>query len=298
MTLEQLKILSQIVKHGSLKAAAMAMHKTQPALSIAIKKLEQEFGFQILDRNQYRLTLTAQGKTFYREAEILLNDVNHLKSLGQQLALGNEAKFSICYEQVCPENLVIPAIKNTYRQFPATEFSLKGGARFMALQGVKNEEIDIGIGPWFHLFHAQGNFDSFCIGHFDLILVASPKLLKNNAIVSYEQLLRLPSISMPESGLTFDNDKLAYNHGSMQFKAEDALSLKHLVVAGVGWAFVPLHLIDEELATGSLQIIDIEDNENCFSGEIRVIRNEKHNYGPVNQFMWQEFKKIEVKNGN
>ena len=166
----------------------------------------------------------------------------------------------------------------------------------MALEGVANEDFDIGIGPWFHLFHAQGNFDSFCIGHFDIILVASPKLLKNNVIQSYEQLLRLPSISMPESSLTFDNDKLAYNHGSMQFKAEDALSLKHLVVAGVGWAFVPIHLIDEELASGTLQIIEIKDNENCFGGEIRVIRNERHNYGPVSQFIWQEFKKIEVTN--
>ena len=48
MTLEQLKILSQIVKHGSLKAAATALHKTQPALSIAIKKLEEELVFKSL----------------------------------------------------------------------------------------------------------------------------------------------------------------------------------------------------------------------------------------------------------
>jgi len=287
MTLEQLRILSHIVEHGSLKAAALSLHKTQPALSIAIKKLEEEFGFQILDRDSYRLQLTPLGKTFYREAEILLADASHLKSLGQELALGNEAKFQICYEQVVPESLIIPAIGQAYHQFPATEFNLRVGMRFSALEQIKNSEADIGIGPWFHIFHAQGDFDTFKIGEFEIIPVASPLLLNDHSIQQYEHLLRLPNISLPESKFQFDNEKLAYNHGSRQFKVNDILSMKSLLMSGVGWGFIPLHHIEQEIENGQLRIIEILDKEYRFSGEIRAMRQDKRIYGPVSQFLWQ-----------
>ncbi|MEW6984102.1 LysR family transcriptional regulator [Colwelliaceae bacterium 6471] len=288
MKLEQLRILRYIVEHGSLKAAAMALHKTQPALSIAIKNLEDEFGFQILDRSQYRLKLTPQGKTFYREAEILLANAKHLTLLGKQLSQGNEAKFNICYEQVCPENRIIPAINKTYQTFSATEFNLHSGLRFSALEQVKNGEVDIGIGPWFHLFHAQGEFDTLRLGEFEIIPVISPTLLKTMKISRYEQLLRLPNIAMPESKFQFDSEKLAYNHSSKQFKVNDALTLKALLVSGVGWGFIPSHHIEQELASGTLKHIELMDKECRFSAEIRVIRQEKRHHGPVSEFLWQQ----------
>ena len=42
MTLEQIKILAAVVEQGSVKKAAEIMHKTQPALSMSIQKLENE----------------------------------------------------------------------------------------------------------------------------------------------------------------------------------------------------------------------------------------------------------------
>ena len=43
MTFDQIEILEKIVEKGSFKAAAEALHRTQPTLSVAIKKLEDEF---------------------------------------------------------------------------------------------------------------------------------------------------------------------------------------------------------------------------------------------------------------
>ena len=43
MTLDQLQILVKIVEHGSMGAAAEALYRTQPTLSVAMKKLEEEF---------------------------------------------------------------------------------------------------------------------------------------------------------------------------------------------------------------------------------------------------------------
>ena len=67
MTYDQILTLDFIVKYGSFKAAAKEMYKSQPSLSMAIKKLEDEFQFQILSRDNYRPQLTEEGKVFYKK---------------------------------------------------------------------------------------------------------------------------------------------------------------------------------------------------------------------------------------
>jgi DNA-binding transcriptional LysR family regulator len=56
------------VESGSFKAAAAKLHKTQPALSVAIRKLEDEFQLSLFDRSEYRPKLTAQGRVFHEQA--------------------------------------------------------------------------------------------------------------------------------------------------------------------------------------------------------------------------------------
>mgnify|MGYP005995008329 FL=1 len=95
MTLDQIRTLCRIVECGTLQKAAISLHKTQPALSMALKKLEAEYGFQILTRDNYRLTLTEAGKLFYHKAQELLQSASQLNSLGQHLGEGNEAKIRL-----------------------------------------------------------------------------------------------------------------------------------------------------------------------------------------------------------
>ena len=94
MTLDQIKTLCRIIECGTLQKAAISLHKTQPALSMAIKKLEAEYGFQILTRDHYRLTLTEAGRSFYYKAQELLQSASQLNSLGQHLGNDNEAKIT------------------------------------------------------------------------------------------------------------------------------------------------------------------------------------------------------------
>ena len=100
MKLNQLQILDAIVQSASLSGAALKLHKTQPALTLAIKNLEAKLGFDLLDRSKYRLQLTEKGRIFHREAKQLLNANEQLTQLATELALGNEAQYRVCYEQI------------------------------------------------------------------------------------------------------------------------------------------------------------------------------------------------------
>ena len=106
MTLDQLKILDQIVEHGSMRGAAKALFRTQPTLSVAMKNLEQEFGLVLFSREQHRITLTLEGQAIYQKAKRVLGSADALQNLAKQLAMGNEPQVNIAFDGSIPIRLI------------------------------------------------------------------------------------------------------------------------------------------------------------------------------------------------
>jgi DNA-binding transcriptional LysR family regulator len=73
MELRQLRYLVEIVERGGFSPASRAIRVAQPALTMAIQKLEREMGAKLIDRDARPVTLTADGRAFHSAArEILL----------------------------------------------------------------------------------------------------------------------------------------------------------------------------------------------------------------------------------
>ncbi|MCI0525010.1 MAG: LysR family transcriptional regulator [Acidobacteria bacterium] len=73
MDLAQLEIFLAIADEKSFSRAAEKMLRTQPALSIAIKRLEEELGETLFDRSSKSGTLTEAGKILYSYAQKMIN---------------------------------------------------------------------------------------------------------------------------------------------------------------------------------------------------------------------------------
>ncbi|MDI2585612.1 LysR family transcriptional regulator [Psychrobacillus sp. NEAU-3TGS] len=79
MDLKQLNYFVSIVDHRSFSKAAEKLHISQPSLSNAVKSLESELGFQILDRNTRNIELTEAGTILYKKASRLLLEMESVK---------------------------------------------------------------------------------------------------------------------------------------------------------------------------------------------------------------------------
>ncbi|MBB4824958.1 DNA-binding transcriptional LysR family regulator [Sporosarcina luteola] len=74
MDLKQLTYFVTVVEQKSFSKAASVLHISQPSLSNAIKNLEVEVGFKLLERNTRNIGLTESGQLLYERAlHILLN---------------------------------------------------------------------------------------------------------------------------------------------------------------------------------------------------------------------------------
>src|SRR6266478_7778380 len=88
MEFSQLEFFVTVVEEGSFSKAAVRVYRTQPAVSIAIRRLEEEIGAPLFDRSQKAPTLTDAGELVYDYAQRILalrdqtqNVVSELRSL-------------------------------------------------------------------------------------------------------------------------------------------------------------------------------------------------------------------------
>jgi len=85
MNLQQLGYFKQLADTGNFTRAAKKIGIAQPALSIAIKKLEEGLGLNLINRSDKHDILTAEGKVLYQSAVQLLANAEQVALQMQEL---------------------------------------------------------------------------------------------------------------------------------------------------------------------------------------------------------------------
>lgn len=94
MNIQQLRYVVAIANSGTFREAAEKMFVSQPSLSISIRDLEKEIGFQIFNRTSAGTVLTKEGMEFYEKAQSLVKGFDHFENRYLQQEEG-EKVFSI-----------------------------------------------------------------------------------------------------------------------------------------------------------------------------------------------------------
>jgi LysR family transcriptional regulator, hydrogen peroxide-inducible genes activator len=84
MTLTELQYIVAVAQERHFGRAAERVFVTQPALSLAIKKLEEELGTTIFERRKNRITLTPLGEQIVHQAQRVLEETDQIKILAAQ----------------------------------------------------------------------------------------------------------------------------------------------------------------------------------------------------------------------
>ena len=99
MTLSEFRYIVAVAKELHFGRAAEKCFVSQPTLSVAVKKIEDELGVTLFERHQHEVSITAIGKTIIKQAEVILNETNTLKELAKQNKdeLSGELKLGVIY---------------------------------------------------------------------------------------------------------------------------------------------------------------------------------------------------------
>src|SRR5712691_7776491 len=95
MDINQLEVFLSVAQEKSFSRAAEALHRTQPAVSQAIRRLEVELGEPLFDRSSKDGTLTAAGQVLFDFAQQMLNLRHHAHTALKELKDLHRGKLTL-----------------------------------------------------------------------------------------------------------------------------------------------------------------------------------------------------------
>jgi len=142
-----LMILRAVDQQGSLTAAADTLCLTQSALSHSVRKLEQQLGTAVWQKEGRRLRLTQAGHYLLRLAERLLPQFEHAETMMQQFASGQRGTLRIGMEcHPCYEWL-LKIVNPYFKQWPDVDVDVRQKFQFGGMGALYGHEIDLLVTP-------------------------------------------------------------------------------------------------------------------------------------------------------
>ncbi len=283
VTLEQLLTIDAIVKEGSFKAAADYLHKSQPSISMAIKKLEDEYQITLFSRDEYRPSLTSDGKIFYQKAKVLLREYQELTGLAKQMQLGVEPELKISIDAVSPVPVVLKFLRKFFVKHPNTRLVLRFEVLSGTIERLIDGDVDIAITP-----KPINDFelDFRLMTKTKLVSVISSQLVKDVEKITDEYLRNINQIILADSARRIEKVSSGLLEGARSLTVNDIGFKKELILNGLGWGGLPFDLVKTEITSKKLTVIKtsfVKERQI----EIYMVKGTSKIMGPVMTELWE-----------
>jgi LysR family carnitine catabolism transcriptional activator len=251
-TMKQLKAFVAIAQARNFAEASRRVHLSQPALSIAIKNLEEIVGGRLLARTTRSLSLTPEGEAFYPIAQRLLadwdnafNDINNLFSM-------RRGKLSVAAMPSFASSLLPGALAHYRSEHPNIDIAVHDVLAENVVDMVRAGRVEIGIS------FDPGEYDdlNFEALFEDKFFVATPKqhALLNKNKIGLQDLKAYPFIALQRPSSIRQLIETATEACDLTlaiaFEAHQLASIGAMVASGLGISIVPSLTISQMQSLG------------------------------------------------
>lgn len=258
VSLDQLRTFIAAVDEGSFSAAARKLNRVQSAVSGWVGSLEAQIGVVLFDRSGRYPKLTPEGVLLLADARNIVSGVDTLKARARLMSSGLEAELSVVVDVFFPTAAITEAAKEFAVRFPLTPLRLFVEGLGAAYQPVMDGRCSLGFLSVLPV--AFPSLTSERLGQVLLVMVAAP----GHPLAAWEG--QIPRDALPKHVQLVLTDRSPLLAGQdfgvlspSTWRLAD-LSTKHAFLKdGVGWGSMPLHMVEQDIAAGTLVRLDIED---------------------------------------
>ncbi len=253
-TLHQLKVFLKVIENQSITKASEELNLTQPAVSIQLKKLQDQFPIPLTEVIGRTLYVTDFGKEIAKAAQRILNEVDAINY--QTLAYKNQLAGRLRISVASTGKYVMPYFLSGFmRKNRGVDLSMDVTNKTFVVKSLEQNEVDFSL---VSVVPDQLKTNRVELLANKLFLIGSPKLSLGKDVPvrkifeTYPLLYREPGSATRHAMETFiaANDLPTYK--KMELTSNEAL--KQAVIAGLGYSIMPLIGIKNELRNGDLEI--------------------------------------------
>ncbi|MBC6401264.1 MAG: LysR family transcriptional regulator [Ekhidna sp.] len=143
-TLHQLKVFLKVAEYQNITKATEDLHLTQPAISMLLKKLQEQFELPLIEVVGRQLYITDFGKEIAKRSQRILQEADGIKYTIDQYKglLTGKIKISV----VSTGKYVIPYfLKDFMDKYPGVEISIDVSNKNKVVEGISKNESDFSL---------------------------------------------------------------------------------------------------------------------------------------------------------
>jgi DNA-binding transcriptional LysR family regulator len=250
VTLDQIRTFIAATDEGSFSAAGRRLKRAQSVVSQTLANLEGQLGVKLFDRSTRFPVLTDHGRALLAEARAVAGNLDLFRARAKSFAGGLEPELGVAVDIMFPVEALIATVAAFQKQFPTTllKFDVESSA---VVEPVLDGRCAIGIvGSW-SLMRPQLTCEAlFKVG---FAVVVSPQ----HPLATYRRPIP-PSVVAKHVQLVHINPAdIAPAYGAVK-RSPRIWHLSHVgaklafLRAGLGFGGLPMHMLEEDLAGGSL----------------------------------------------
>jgi len=258
LTLDQLRVLDAVERCGSFAAAATQLHRVTSAVSYAVRALEEGLGLALFDRSGHRAALTPAGRRILDEGRLLLERARELGQLARDLRGEWEPTLTLVVDGILPMTPLMRALRHLGDRAAPTRVQLAveylGGVR----ERFERERADLMVvldfaGDEHHIAEPLPPIELLLVARRDHPVHAAGPVARADLAAHVE-------LSVADSRREDAPPLARLSLGSSQiFRLSDFHSKREALLEGVGLGWMPRHLIERDLARGTLRRIDFRE---------------------------------------
>jgi len=257
-TLHQLKVFLKVVEKLSVTKAAEELHLTQPAVSIQLKNLQNQFEIPLMEVIGRQVHITDFGLDVAESSKRILGEVQQIKSktLAYKGLLVGQLKLSI----VSTGKYVMPYFLSSFiKAHPGIDLKMDVTNKSKVLESLSKNEVDFAL---VSVLPETLPFKRVELMQNKLFLVRKSEDEKSKSSFDGKSLERIPLIYREKGSATrqameqYISKLNVVQNKSLELTSNEAV--KQAVLAGLGYSIMPLIGIKNELDNKELQIVPMK----------------------------------------
>jgi len=265
VTFEQLKIFMEVAQHLHFTKAAEVLFLTQPAVSAAIQRIEEQYEVKLFERTGRRVELTEAGKFLKQEAQTVLDQLSLVERGLREFTNLQRGELKLGASLTIANYWLPSFISRFKRQHPGIQVFCALDNTEAIVAGVLGGQVDLGLVAGVVDLEIADNLEQQVVGYDRLqIIVGYNHPWFNRATISLSELLTGAWV-MRESGSgtrqRFEQKLRMWGVDPSNLKVQIEMSsgemVKAVVEEGVGIAAISELSITKELQLGTLKILQI-----------------------------------------